>query len=142
MKFVSLPGALPLALAAVVAVVTGGCGQAENQGDQGKGQLSSRNVKATHDADGKKDDTKGHDHGGWWCAEHGVPEAECLMCLKTEAELKKKGDWCAQHERARSQCFLCDPKLKEKYAAIYRDKEGKEPPPTEDEEKTRKAEKP
>jgi hypothetical protein len=58
------------------------------------------------------------------------------MCsAKVAAEFKKKGDWCNEHDRAKSQCFLCDPKLKEKFAALYRAKYGKEPPPTEDEEK-------
>src|SRR5262249_61462164 len=75
---------------------------------------------------------KGHDHGEWWCAEHGIPEHECLMCLHSEADLKKKGDWCTEHQFAKSQCFKCDPSLKEKYAAKYRAKYGKEPPePTE-----------
>jgi len=67
-----------------------------------------------------------HDH--WWCSEHGIPEHECLMCLHSEEELKKKGDWCEKHEYAKSQCFGCDPKLRERYAAQYRAKYGKEPP--------------
>jgi len=80
-------------------------------------------------------------HDGWWCDEHGIPEAECSMCSsKVAAECKKKGDWCEKHNRAKSQCFLCDPKLKEKYAAVYRAKYGKEPPPTEDEEKEKEKE--
>ena len=69
-----------------------------------------------------------HKHGAWWCREHGIPEHECLMCLHGEDELKKKGDWCEKHEYAKSQCFACNPKLKEKYAAQYRAKYGKEPP--------------
>lgn len=76
----------------------------------------------------------GHDHSGWWCGEHGVPEAECSQCSsKARAAFKAKGDWCDEHDRAKSQCFICDPKLKEKYAAIYRAKEGKEPPAMEEE---------
>jgi hypothetical protein len=78
---------------------------------------------------------KEHDHKQWWCKEHGIPEQECLMCLHTEAELKKNGDWCDKHERAKSQCFICDPSLKEKYAAKYRAKYGKEPPPIEEDKK-------
>jgi hypothetical protein len=76
----------------------------------------------------------GHDHSGWWCDEHGIPEEECSLCSKkVETECKEKGDWCQEHERAKSQCFKCDPSLKEKYAKKYRDKYGKEPPPiTED----------
>jgi hypothetical protein len=72
---------------------------------------------------------KDHDHSGWWCDEHGVPEAECSMCsAKVAAERKKAGDWCEKHDRAKSQCFLCDPSLKSRYAAIYRAKYDKEPP--------------
>lgn len=67
-------------------------------------------------------------HAGYWCREHGIPEEECLMCNYSEEELKKKGDWCEIHEYAKSQCFGCNPKLKERYAAQYRAKFGKEPP--------------
>lgn len=70
-----------------------------------------------------------HDPSGWWCGEHGVPEEECSMCsAKVAKEFKAKGDWCDKHDRAKSQCFLCDPSLKDKFAAQYRAKEGKEPP--------------
>jgi hypothetical protein len=50
------------------------------------------------------------------------------MCLHSEDELKKKGDWCEKHEYCKSQCFGCDPKLRERYAAQYKAKYGKEPP--------------
>ncbi|CAN5134486.1 hypothetical protein BH11PLA2_BH11PLA2_39740 [soil metagenome] len=84
-------------------------------------------------ASGAKAETK---HDEWWCAEHGIPEAECSLCSpKFAKECKAKGDWCEKHERAQSQCFICDPKLKETYAAKYRTKYGKEPPPIEDEAK-------
>jgi hypothetical protein len=79
----------------------------------------------------------GSEHGrsGWWCAEHGVPEAKCSRCSsKVAAECQKKGDWCDEHDRAKSQCFICDPKAKENYAAQYRAREGKEPPPITDRE--------
>ena len=77
-----------------------------------------------------------HGHSGWWCAEHGVPEEMCGQCsAKVAAECKKKGDWCEEHDRPDSQCFVHHPELKEKFAAQYRAKYGKEPPPTEDEEK-------
>jgi hypothetical protein len=85
--------------------------------------------------------TKEEKHG-WWCAEHGIPEAECSMCNAKVAEaFKKKGDWCKAHDRAESQCFICNPNLKEKYAAIYRAKYGKEPPPIEEEKDAPKGEK-
>ncbi len=72
-----------------------------------------------------------HDH--WWCDEHGLPEDVCSMCsTKAAAKFKKDGDWCEKHDRAKSQCFLCDPSLKEKFAAQYVAKYGKQPPePTE-----------
>lgn len=89
-------------------------------------------------SDGKSTEVAktGHSHDGWWCGEHGIPEEECSMCsAKVAAEAKKKGDWCDKHDRAKSQCFICDPKLKETYAAKYRAKYGKEPPPIEEEKK-------
>ena len=68
-------------------------------------------------------------HSEWWCSEHGIPEQECTMCSTVAAkEFKAKGDWCKEHNRAKSQCFLCNPEFKEKYAAKYRTKYGKEPP--------------
>jgi hypothetical protein len=76
---------------------------------------------------------KPHDHSGWWCDEHGVPEAECSMCsARAAAEFKKKGDWCKKHDRAKSQCFICDPSLEAKYAARYEAKYGKKPPVPEE----------
>ena len=112
-----------LALLAGFVVLVGGCGQTEPP------------AKKDGDKPGPvaKGETK---HDDWWCKEHGIPEDECSMCSKKVArECKAKGDWCDKHDRALSQCFLCDPSLKEKFAAQYRAKYGKEPPPTEDEEK-------
>jgi len=78
----------------------------------------------------------GDDHSAWWCAEHGVPEEVCGLCsAKVAKEMKAKGDWCTKHDRPDSQCFICHPELQEKFAAQYRAKYGKEPPPTEDEAK-------
>lgn len=100
-----------------------GCGQ-PNSVQDGKAEKKPGQVAE------KKD----HNHEGWWCAEHGVPEEECSQCnVKVAADFKKKGDWCEDHDRAKSQCFKCDPKLKEKYAALYRAKEGNDPPPIDDE---------
>lgn len=84
------------------------------------------------EADKKAAATK---HSGWWCDEHGVPEADCSLCLP-DAEVKKRfkdaGDWCEKHNRARSQCFICEPELQKKFARLYKEKYGKEPPaPTE-----------
>src|SRR5262249_54604397 len=84
---------------------------------------------------------KEHDHSGWWCDEHGMPEEVCAQCnRKLAAEFKKKGDWCKEPDRPDSQCFVCHPELREKFAAQYRAKYGKEPPPMEDEEKSKKQE--
>jgi hypothetical protein len=83
-----------------------------------------------------------HDHSEWWCAEHGVPEEVCGLCSgKVAKEMKAKGDWCSKHDRPDSQCFICHPEYKEKFAAQYRAKYDKEPPPTEDEEKKADAKK-
>ncbi|MGE3805331.1 MAG: RND transporter [Gemmataceae bacterium] len=81
----------------------------------------------TGDDKSAKADSK---HSGWWCEEHGIPEEECSMCsAKVAADFKKKGDWCDKHDRALSQCFVCNPKQQEFYAAKYKAKFGKEPPP-------------
>lgn len=124
---------IALVLLGGLALLAAGCGSGASTG----GPSKDRGARDKQPQAAREE--KGHDHSGWWCDEHGVPEAECSMCsARVAAEFKKKGDWCDKHDRARSQCFLCDPSLKEKYAAIYRAKYGKEPPPTEDEEKDRK----
>jgi hypothetical protein len=137
MKFGSRQGGVVLSLIAAFALA--GCGQTENKGGQVKDSGAAPKEKPVQVAAAKNDEKKAHDHSGWWCDEHGVPEAECSMCsAKVAAEFKKKGDWCDKHDRAMSQCFICNPKAKDKYAALYRAKYGKEPPPTEDEENAKK----
>ena len=102
--------ALP-ALVAAAALTSGGC----NKGEDKTAQAADKTDDVSH---------------GWWCAEHGMPEAECVQCNpKLAAEYKKNGDWCKEHNRPESQCFICHPELKEKFAAEYRAKYGKEPPP-------------
>jgi cobalt-zinc-cadmium efflux system membrane fusion protein len=124
-----------LALLTAVVLMAGGCGPTDNKGSEAK----DTKAKAKP---GQVAEAKGHDHSDWWCAEHGVPEEICGQCsAKVAAELKKKGDWCKEHDRPDSQCFICHPELKEKFAAQYRAKYGKEPPPTEDEDKSKKEEK-
>jgi hypothetical protein len=109
--------ALALALFAL------GCGQATNSPQAAT--TSKAPAKAVAEAGG----AEGH---GWWCTEHGVPEADCALCNdKVAAEYKKRGDWCKEHDRPESQCFLCDPSRMEKFAAQYRAKYGQEPPPVE-----------
>jgi hypothetical protein len=119
-----------LSLMPVVLIGVGGCSKESPRAGQ------------TRDQPAPAAENEGQDHSGWWCDEHGVPEAECSMCnAKVAAERKKAGDWCDQHDRAKSQCFICDPSLKEKHAAKYRAKYAKEPPepkenePPKDEEK-------
>lgn len=119
--------ALLLILTGSILIVTG-CSK-EAATNKGSGPAKGQDAKATEVA-------KTDDHSAWWCAEHGIPEEECSMCsAKVAAECKKKGDWCDKHDRAKSQCFICDPKLKDQFAAKYRAKYGKEPPPIEDEKK-------
>lgn len=85
-----------------------------------------------HGEHGHSHDKEGHGHDGWWCDEHGVPEAECGLCdAKVAAACKKKGDWCKEHDRPDSQCFLCHPEKLEEYAAKYEAKYGKKPPKPE-----------
>ena len=104
-------------LLAVLAVVANGCSQPA--ADSGSTEVSA----VSHE------DGDGHDHSGWWCAEHGIPEEECSMCSSKAAdEFKAKGDWCIEHNRAESQCFKCDPSRAEKYAKLYEVKFGETPP--------------
>lgn len=85
-----------------------------------------------HDDHAPGDSTKAHDHSGWWCNEHGVPEEVCALCdSKLAADFQKKGDWCAEHERPNSQCFKCHPELQAKFASQYEAKYGKQPPKPE-----------
>jgi hypothetical protein len=119
-----LGAVLPLAI-----LIAGGCNKELPKAEGPKG-------KATQVVD--KSSKGEHDHSGWWCDEHGVPEEICGQCnAKYAAECKKKGDWCKEHDRPDSQCFICHPELKEKFAAQYRVKYGKEPPPIEDEKESK-----
>jgi len=70
-----------------------------------------------------------HNHEGWWCSEHGVPEEVCALCsTRIAAEFKAKGDWCQEHDRPESQCFVCHPEKEAEFAALYEAKFGKQPP--------------
>ncbi len=83
----------------------------------------------TQPSDSSANSQEGHDHGGWWCDEHGIPEENCSMCSKKAAdEFKEKGDWCDEHNRAESQCFQCDPTRADKFAKLYEAKYGEQPP--------------
>jgi hypothetical protein len=131
MEFSSSRGIILCSVVGGMALLVMGCGRS----DSTSGAKPEKSIQAAK--------TKGHGSEGWWCAEHGMPEAECSQCnAPVAAEFKAKGDWCEEHDRAKSQCFKCDPKLKEKYAALYRAKEGKDPPPTEGEKPDKKEEAP
>lgn len=116
-------------LTLTVALISG-CGQSGPAPAQAEKHADDHD---DHDHDQHAATEKGVDnHSGWWCNEHGVPEAQCSQCFpKIAAEFQKKGDWCADHNRAKSQCFKCDPVLKEKFAAQYEAKYGKQPPTPE-----------
>src|SRR6266446_10078023 len=110
-------GGLVAALAVSVGLFAAGCAKNESKKEEAKPKPSQPQDKQV--AEVKKDD-KGHDHSGWWCNEHGVPEDVCGQCnAKLAAEFKKKGDWCKEHDRPDSQCFIHHPELKEKFAAQY-----------------------
>src|SRR5215831_11214908 len=88
------------------------------------------NKAPTEVAAGKNDATSAeHNHEGWWCTEHGVPEDVCAQCHETiAADFKAKGDWCKEHNRPESQCFICHPENAGKYVALYEAKFGTKPP--------------
>lgn len=132
-----------LALSLTAALVLGGCGgdtTTPPKSDKGTATgkpagTTEAKLPETKGQEQAKAEKKEHDHSGWWCAEHGIPEEECSMCSdKVAKDLKAKGDWCEKHDRAMSQCFICKPERREFYAAKHRAKLGKEPPPTEDQE--------
>jgi hypothetical protein len=120
MKFFTV-NVLTIGFLAVAALTMSGCGEKPKEKD---GEADKK-TNASNDDD--------HDHGGYWCVEHGIPEKECSMCnTKAADDFKAKGDWCEEHNRAESQCFKCDPSRAEKYAKLYEAKFGHEPPqPTE-----------
>lgn len=146
MKLMTLMSAMFIAGSAIVTGCTPQAAAPPSKETAAKTEKPEAGKKAKHEHDHDEEDDKhaatdkkaekkgaDHDHSGWWCDEHGVPEKQCSQCsAKVAAEFQKKGDWCAEHDRAKSQCFICDPKLKETFASQYRAKEGKEPPPLEE----------
>jgi hypothetical protein len=129
MRFASRRGVLALLLAG--GVLAFGCGKPEQGSKKDGGKTAPVAAGKGRQAGAKEEDK----HGEWWCAEHGIPEEECSMCsAKVEKECKARGDWCDKHNRALSQCFICNPGRKGFYAAKYRAKYGKEPPPISEEE--------
>jgi hypothetical protein len=129
MRTVFMRGVVLLSLLPAPALFAGCSGSQDSKKPAGdKAQKEDQKDKDAKQVGKDKDDDSSED--GWWCNAHGIPEDECSMCSgKVEKECKAKGDWCEKHNRAKSQCFICEPKLKEQYAARYRAKYGKEPPP-------------
>jgi hypothetical protein len=108
-----------------------GCTDSANGTAPGAG--APANAAGENQATAAKPEEK-NAHGEWWCPEHGMPEEVCAQCdSKLAAEFKKKGDWCEEHNRPDSQCFICHPEHKDRFAAQYRAKYGREPPPIEEE---------
>ena len=107
-----------------------GCGSNKSSGTNSN-SVSTEEHAEDHDHDGEEH--VAHDHSGWWCNEHGVPEDECALCKRSlVADFKAKGDWCKEHSRPDSQCFECHPENYERFAARYEAKFGEQPPrPTE-----------
>src|SRR5579859_6427561 len=123
MDFSNRFAAIMMILFSASAFAAAGCGKEDGKGGQANNGKPEK--KSTNDSDEKKT----HDHSGWWCEEHGLPESLCSLCNnEVAAKCKKDGDWCKLHDRAKSQCFKCEPKLYEKYAAMYQANFGKAPP--------------
>lgn len=110
---------------------TSGCGQTGTAPANAEKHADAHD-EHDHDEPTASTATGGHDHSGWWCNEHGVPEEVCALCnSKVAADFQKKGDWCKEHDRPDSQCFKCHPELEAKFAAQYEAKYGKKPPTPE-----------
>lgn len=116
-------GGTLLTLVAALLLSSAGCG-----GGKDDKKTTTAPTTTGQASDDKSKDPK---HAGWWCTEHGVPEHMCSLCLgddEVQKQFKSKKDWCKIHERAQSQCFKCNPKLYEKFEAMYEAKYGKKPP--------------
>jgi hypothetical protein len=128
MRSISL-GSIWLIMAATGFILAGtGCNKSDKKGDP-----QARSNPKSEKGDGKTDTL----HSSWWCAEHGVPEEICSVCMSPASAKKKykdNGDWCSIHNRAQSQCFKCEPSLYKKYEDMYVAKYGKTPerPPEEE----------
>lgn len=108
---------LLLACIGIFSVSCVGCGQQSDTAQTAGSTAANEN------------ETAGHDHSGWWCPEHGIPEDVCTRCNSILiAGFKEKGDWCETHDRPDSTCFQCHPELEAKFAARYEAKYGKQPP--------------
>lgn len=117
-----------MSVVALIVALTG-CGQASAPQTASE---PAKNAVASASGSSKAEGHVSHDHSGWWCGEHGVPEDECGRCnAKLAAQFQKKGDWCKEHDRPDSQCFICHPEKEAQYAAKYEAKFGEKPPKPE-----------
>lgn len=113
------------------AVLVGGVAVALGCGGQSTETIAKKPAKADSSVvkNDPKESSKEHDHSEWWCEEHGVPEADCSICQKEVFKKLKSDEICPNHpDRAKAQCFICNPSLREKFAAVYRAKNDKDPP--------------
>ncbi len=116
MRSLFQPACVLVVTSAASVLFLSGCGQSDS--------ASSESATAAND-----ENAAGHNHAGWWCTEHGVPEEECAQCdASLVAAFKEKDDWCEEHSRPDSQCFICDPERADQFAARFTAKFGEEPP--------------
>jgi hypothetical protein len=124
MKLVFHQSIVSVVAVAALSLTLAGCAEPETAAPEATTVAGEPSVAA----DQSHDDHDEHQHGGWWCGPHGVPEAECARCDKSlVAEFKAKEDWCDEHNRPDSQCFICNPDSFEKYATLYEAKFGERP---------------
>jgi hypothetical protein len=130
MHFVFRAPNMLIAMIVASTLVVVGCGDFGS----GTASVADADYDEGHDrAAGEAHDDARHDHSGWWCPEHGVPEDVCTRCdSRLIADFQDKGDWCDEHERPDSQCFRCHPELEAKFAARYEAKYGNKPPKPSD----------
>jgi hypothetical protein len=127
MRFGARLGVFFSAALVVLAVAAVGCDKREAQNNSGGQKAAGQPKPATQPL---VQTVQAAD----WCKEHGMPESICVQCNELlAAGFKAKNDWCKEHSRPESQCFECHPELKEKFAAAYKAKTGKEPPAMEKE---------
>ena len=118
-----------LLLGAAIALPLAGC----NPAAEGPSSMSETDTpgddQAPDDGSDGGEEHASHDHSGWWCPEHGVPEGDCTRCNFALIDaFRQNGDWCDEHTRPDTQCFLCHPELEATFAARYEAKFGKKPP--------------
>ena len=102
MKRIAATRSLSIILVFVATAWISGCGKpagttADGRGATESGQNSGEAAHSEHD--GHDHAGGAHAHTGWWCDEHGIPEAECSMCSsKVAADFQKNDDWCQEHD--------------------------------------------